>query len=140
MSSTKTWVIFEEEENTVTQRTNTTTTTQPWMIGSHEIQSAGLDQLKIISTSFGCSKYSVFDSLRKTGPLQIQPGLTTEWRPRGLRLPRQCNRWTCTERICNKWDHYIADSSAYDRSFPCKERKNTSRKGALVALSWFFVA
>merc|ERR1712048_539201 len=65
MSSTKTWVIFEEEENTVTQRTNTTTTTQPWMIGNHEIQSAGLDQLKIISTSFGCSKYSVFDSLRR---------------------------------------------------------------------------
>ena len=31
------------------------------------------------------------------------------------------DRWSCTERIFYGWDHYIADTSDYTRSFPCME-------------------
>ena len=68
MSSTKTWVIFEEK-NTAPQRKNPTTTTeiQNWLSDNdgQMAQSDGFDQLKIISLNFAGSKYSVFDSLRR---------------------------------------------------------------------------
>ena len=34
-------------------------------------------------------------------------------------LKRHCDGWAGTERIYYRWDHYIADASAYKRSFPC---------------------
>ena len=70
MSSTKTWVIFEEE-NTAPQRTNLTNTTtdiESWLTNnknSQRTQSELAQQLKMISLNFGDSKYSVFDSLRQ---------------------------------------------------------------------------
>ena len=72
MSSTKTWVIFEEENTEVLQRTNphtnTTTDIESWLTNnknSQRTQSELAQQLKMISLNFGDSKYSVFDSLRQ---------------------------------------------------------------------------
>ena len=68
MSSTKTWVIFEEENTEVLQRTNLTTDIESWLTNnknSQRTQSELAQQLKMISLNFGDSKYSVFDSLRQ---------------------------------------------------------------------------
>ena len=64
------------------------------------------------------------------------------WSPRGPRLTwRHCDRRTGTERIYYGRDHYIADTSAYNRSFPCtypyvikKQRKarNAPSRGHFV--------
>ena len=76
------------------------------------------------------------------------------WSPRGPRLTwRHCDRRTCRERIYYGWDQYIADASAYNRSFPCMEAKATypyaiktqwkarnTPSRAFVDLSWFFMA
>ena len=46
---------------------------QSWLRNNQDNQMAqlsGFDQLKIISLNFSSSKYSVFDSLRQSGPLQ----------------------------------------------------------------------
>ena len=46
--------------------------------------------------------------------------LVTDWR--ALQGPKVIsNRWTGTERIYYGWDHYIVDTSAYNRFFPCME-------------------
>ena len=50
------------------------------------------------------------------------PVLPAKWRPRGPRLTwTHWNRRAGTEIIYYGWDYYIADTSAYNRSFPCME-------------------